>query len=88
MLRKLKREFGGWKGCAKALRMAASQLSLLASENAHKPAVITPEVMIRVCFVSGTSIDRMLGRQFDMDGDCIACGAPPNWRELGAKTLI
>lgn len=71
----------------KALSMGESQLSILASDNEVVQAKhrISAEVMIRVAFAMNISIDALLGRLTDPEGDCIACGAPPNWRAIEAR---
>ena len=84
LIRRMRAESGGaWKPVCKALSMGESHLSLIASDNEvvqakHK---VSAEVMIRVCFAMHISIDALLGRQFDPEGDCIACSAPSDWRK-------
>lgn len=80
IVRRLKREYGGFRPLSEAIQISSAQLSVIVSEGESARFSITPAVMIRVCFLAGVSIDALLGRRFDMDGDCIACGAPPNWR--------
>lgn len=84
LIRRMKAESGEtWRRTAKRLAMTESFLSVLASDNSavHARHPITPQIMIRVAFAMNVSIDVLLGRRFDPDGDCIACSAPPDWRK-------
>ena len=84
LVRRLKREYGGFRPLSEAIQISSAQLSVIVSEGESARFSITPAIMIRVCFLAGVSIDAILGRRFDMDGECIACGAPPNWKERDA----
>lgn len=84
LMRRMRAESGGtWRSVAKALGVQESHLVLLATDNpeVHARLHVSPEMMIRVAFAMNVSIDALLGRPVDEDGDCIACGAPPNWRK-------
>lgn len=84
LLRRMKAESGGtWRATAKRLGVTESYLSTLAStvDETYAKRPVTAELLIRVAFAMRVSIDVLLGRRFDPDGDCIACSAPPDWRK-------